>query len=176
MIASTVGAQDAAPAANKDTKVETAKSTPNDTNVSPHKDKQEAKIKETSVEIDLDKEYWSYFYIPDFNEKLKEEKEAEKRLNQNILRIFKAEIEKLDTPNCLPELPNITDTSVRIKEIQPNNQWIQEVQKKLKHLKFTEYMYLVKYKNYLSYISFEVDPKLHLQSPFQVEMVIKNVP
>lgn len=154
---------------------ETAKSEPTKADTNVKTEKTETKIKESSnVELDLDREYWSYFYIPDFSEKLKEEKEEERKFNNNIIRVFKSEIEKRDSPYCLEELPNINENTVRIREINANNQWIQEVKKKLKHLKFTEYMYLVKYKRYLSYISFEVDPKEHLQSPYQVELVIKS--
>ena len=68
-------------------------------------------------------------------------------------------------------LEGISPTTIKFKRVLEDSKWMKKIKSELKYIHFTEYMYIVRYKNYLTLILFQVNPELHLQSPSQVEFI-----
>ena len=68
-------------------------------------------------------------------------------------------------------LDGISPTTIKFKRVQEDSKWMRKIKKEIRHIHFTEYMYIVRYQNYLTLILYQLDPELHLQSPSQVEFI-----
>ncbi|MDX1958052.1 MAG: hypothetical protein SFU98_05735 [Leptospiraceae bacterium] len=126
-------------------------------------------------DLDLDKEFYVYYNY--LNQPKSDPKEDNKVLHTNLIKSFKNEIILRDTPNCNKFLPDISVTTVRIKNVSKDSVWMKKIKKEVGYINFTEFMYIVKFQTYLALIIYEVDPKKHNISPQQVELIIsKDIP
>ncbi|MBE7413445.1 MAG: hypothetical protein L6Q54_06585 [Leptospiraceae bacterium] len=118
----------------------------------------------------MDKEYYEYYFttLPD-SAKLKKEK-----LEFNLIKTFKTEINKRDYPACKDLLPQITAKSVQYEKVTPESIWVRGIKDVLGYLPYKEYMYIIKFQKYLAYISYETDPSKYVQAPFQMELIFKK--
>jgi hypothetical protein len=125
-------------------------------------------------EDDLDKEFFVYYQ--NLNQPKESRSDRIKLLLSNLIKSFKAEIQLRDSPNCLQYLPDINAGTVRYKTVTKDSVWMKRVRKEVGLLQFTEFMFLIKYKNYLALIMYEVDPRRYTTSPTQVELIVNKEP
>ncbi|MCE9499044.1 MAG: hypothetical protein K8R21_00765 [Leptospira sp.] len=118
----------------------------------------------------LDKEYYEYYFttLPDAG-KLQKEK-----LESNLTRLFKTEIQKRDYPACKELLPQIKPASLKYEKVTSDSIWVRGIKDVLGYIRYTDHMYVVKYQKYLAFISFELDPAKYIQNPFQLELIFKK--
>jgi len=118
----------------------------------------------------LDKEYYEYYFttIPDAG-KLQKEK-----LEFNLTRLFKTEIQRRDFPACKDILPQIKPGSVKYEKVSPESIWVRGIKVALGYIRYTDHMYVVKYQKYFAFISFELDPSKYIQTPFQMELIFRK--
>lgn len=127
---------------------------------------------------ELDKEFYiNYLSLPGAKYQ-KEKVEGEKKLNEKLLKIFKAEVEKRDLEVSKETLKEISSRTVRIKRVFPDSDWMVRLKKEFSRadvtISFTDYMYILKYRKYYTLITFEYDPVKHHVSPNQVELVFNK--
>jgi hypothetical protein len=123
---------------------------------------------------DLDKEFFVYY------QNLTQPKDSRsdriKLLLSNLIKAFKTEIQLRDSPNCLQYLPDINAGTVRYKTVTKDSVWMKRIRREVGVLQFTEFMFLIKYKNYLALIMYEVDPRRYTTGPTQIELIINKEP
>ena len=139
--------------------------------VKPEKEKEPpAKTTSSLDDEELDKVFYTYYYL-NLPKHLQKEDKDKKKLNQNLIRVFKKEIAKRDHEVTKETLDGISPTSIKFKRVQEDSKWMKKIKKEIRHIQFTEYMYIVRYQTYLTLILYQLDPELHLQSPSQVEFI-----
>ncbi|MCC6275640.1 MAG: hypothetical protein IT569_07270 [Leptospiraceae bacterium] len=118
----------------------------------------------------MDKEYYEYYFttVPD-SAKLKKEK-----LEFNLVKTFKSEINKRDYPACKDLLPQITSKSIQYEKVTSESIWVRGIKDVLGYLPYTEYMYIIKFQKYFAYVTYEMDPSKYIQAPFQMELIFKK--
>lgn len=99
---------------------------------------------------------------------------TEKTLNTNLVKAFKNEIILRDSPNCLKYLQDINVSSIRKKLVDKESIWMKKIKKEVGYVQFTDFMYIVKYQNYLALIIYEIDPNRHLTKPSQIEFIMNK--
>ncbi len=135
-----------------------------------------AKSAETTIfeELELDKEFYVYYNY--MNQPKNDIREENKTLNTNVLQIFKKEIQLRDPQNYENIQNDINVATVKLKNVSKDSIWMKKIKKEVGYIHFTNYMYIVKYKNYLALIIYEVDPRKHLITPYQLELIINREP
>lgn len=130
----------------------------------------EAQKDESEKQTVMDKEYYEYYFttLPD-SAKLKKEK-----LEFNLVKTFKTEINKRDYPACKELLPQINSKSIQYEKITSESIWVRGIKDVLGYLPYTDHMYIIKFQKYLAYVSFEMDPSKYVQAPFQMELIYKK--
>ncbi|MBP9889623.1 MAG: hypothetical protein KBF93_25230 [Leptospiraceae bacterium] len=147
--------------------VETPIVKPSELNTSKEKENS----KPNSIDDDeLDKEFYTYYYM-NLPKYLQKEDKDKKKLHSNLIRTFKKEIVKRDRSVTQEELLNISPATSKIRRVFEDSKWMKKIKNELRYIQFTEYMYIIKYKKYLTLILFHLDPEMHLQSPSQVEFL-----
>ena len=164
LIAITVSAQ----STSRGISVKTTVPPPNE--VKPEKEKEPVAKTSSLDDEELDKVFYTYYYL-NLPKHLQKEDKDKKKLNQNIIRVFKKEIAKRDRSVSKETLDGISPTTIKFKRVQEDSKWMRKIKKEIRHIHFTEYMYIVRYQNYLTLILYQLDPELHLQSPSQVEFI-----
>lgn len=155
--------------------VKTFDTPPNETKVEPKKEKEkpkEAEPKEASSldDDELDKLFYTYYYL-NLPKHLQKEDKDKKKLHTNLIGVTKKEIQKRDRSVSKEDIDNISPSTVKFKRVTDESKWMKKIKAEMKYINFTEYMYIVRYKQYLVLIIFHLDPELHLQSPAQVEFL-----
>jgi hypothetical protein len=127
-------------------------------------------------ELDLDKDFYNRYYILNHPTKDSEDiiRKENEILNTNLIKSFKSEIVLRDSPNCQRLLPDINVATVRIKNVSKDSIWMKKIRKEVGYISFTEHMYIIKYQNYLALILYEIDPRKHILSPNQIELIINK--
>lgn len=125
-------------------------------------------------EDDLDKEFFVYYQ--NLNQPKESRSDRVKMLLANLIKSFKTEIQLRDSPNCLQYLPDINAGTVRYKTVTKDSVWMKRVRREVGVLQFTEFMFLIKYRNYLALIMYEVDPRRYTTSPTQIELIVNKEP
>ncbi len=117
---------------------------------------------------DLDKEFYTYYYM-NLPKYLQPEEKDKKKIQTNIFRVLKKEIVKRDPKITKEEINEIKPSDIRIKRVTEESPWIKLIKKEMKYIYFTDYMFIAKYKKYLIFVLYTVDPEKHLITPAQVE-------
>ena len=130
----------------------------------------EPQKKESESSSVMDKEYYEYYFttVPD-SAKLKKEK-----LEFNLVRTFKSEINKRDYPACKELLPQINSKSIQYEKVTSESIWVRGIKDVFGYLPYTEHMYIVKFQKYFAYVTYEMDPSKYVQAPFQMELIFKK--
>ncbi|MCX7997798.1 MAG: hypothetical protein N3A69_02440 [Leptospiraceae bacterium] len=123
---------------------------------------------------DLDKEFFVYYQ--NLNQPKESKSEKVKLLLSNLIKAFKSEIKLRDSPNCLSLLPDINAGTVRYKTVTKDSVWMKRVRREVGLIQYTEFMFLIKYKNYLALILYEVDPRKYTTNPAGIELIINKEP
>lgn len=133
-----------------------------------------AKSPEASLfeELELDKEFYVYYNY--MNQPKSDIREELKILNTNVLKIFKSEIQLRDPQNYEIIQNDINVATIKMKNVSKDSFWMKKIKKEVGYIHFTNYMYIVKYKNYLALIIYEIDPRKHLITPYQLELIINR--
>lgn len=117
---------------------------------------------------DLDKEFYTYYYM-NLPKYLQPEERDKKKIQTNILRALKKEIIRRDMKVTKEEVNEIKASDIKIKRVTEDSPWIKLIKKEMKYIYFTDYMFIAKYKKYLIFVLYTVDPEKHLITPAQVE-------
>lgn len=145
--------------------VETPRVRPNELNTVKEKEKP------SSIDDDeLDKEFYTYYYM-NLPKYLQKEDKDKKKLHSNLIQVFKKEIAKRDRSVTREVLQDISPATSKIRRVFEDSKWMKKIKSELRYIQFTEYMYIIKYKKYITLILFHLDPEMHLQSPSQVEFI-----
>ena len=120
---------------------------------------------------ELDKEFYTYYYmnLPKF---LQKEEKSKSKLQSSLIQVFKKEITKRDRNVTKETLSDITQSTTKFKRVLESSKWMKKIKSELRYIQFTEYMYIIKYKKYLALILYQVDPDLHIQTPSRVEFLM----
>ena len=118
----------------------------------------------------MDKEYFEYYFetIPDRT------KQQKAKLEYNLIRIIKREIKRKDPSVSDEMISAIKSETIKYEKLGKESYWLRGIKDIFKFIKYTDNMYIVKYDKYLVYMSFEMDPALYIQPPFQVEVIFKG--
>ncbi|MCB1177757.1 MAG: hypothetical protein KDK36_09280 [Leptospiraceae bacterium] len=132
---------------------------------------------ETTIfeDLELDKEFYVYYNYLNTQPK-SDSREENKILNTNLLKTFKGEIKLRDPENYRVIQEDINVATVKVKNVSKDSIWMKKIRKEVGYIQFTDFMYIIKYKNYLALILYEVDPKKHLITPNQLELIINREP
>lgn len=117
---------------------------------------------------DLDKEFYTYYYM-NLPKYLQAEEKDKKKLQANILKVMKKEIGKRDRLVTKEELQELKATDIRTKRVFEDSPWLRLIKKEMKYIQFTDYMFIAKYKKYMIFVLYNLDPEKHLITPVQVE-------
>jgi hypothetical protein len=123
---------------------------------------------------ELDKEFYTYYYL-NLPKHLQKEDKDKKKLQANILKVVKKEIEKRDRSVSKEELLEISVQNTKIKRVHEDSPWMKLLKKEIKYIQFTDFMYISKYKKYLILVIYSLDPEKHRLSPSQVEYLKAEV-
>ncbi len=154
---------------SKSVTVTTSSAKPVDTKPEREKEK-EMKPTNSLDDEELDKVFYTYYYL-NLPKHLQKEDKDKKKLNENLIRVFKKEIAKRDRSVSKETIEGISPATIKFKRVLEDSKWMKKIKGELKYIHFSEYMYIIRYKTYLTLIIFQLDPELHLQSPSQVEFI-----
>ncbi len=132
---------------------------------------QKNKLEDTE---DLDKEFYTYYYM-NLPKYLQGDEKDKKKLQANILKVMKKEIAKRDRNFPAEELKELKATDIRTKRVFDDSPWIKLIKKEMKYIQFTDYMFISKYKKYMIFVLYSLDPEKHLITPTQVEYLKAEV-
>ena len=135
-------------------------------------EKEKETIKNNSLDDDdeLDKVFYTYYYL-NLPKHLQKEGKDKKKLHSNLVGIFKKEVIKRDRSVTKEAIDGISPTTIKFKRVTEDSKWMKKIRSELKYIQFTEFMYIVRYQTYMTLILFHLDPELHLQTPSQVEFI-----
>lgn len=120
---------------------------------------------------DLDELFYNRYFMVSPKQFEKEEEKKSSMLLTNLVRVFKNEVAKRDHTISKETLRDISSSTIKYKKVSEDSEAMKGIQQELKYIYFTKFMYIVKYKKYMSLILFQFDPGLHLQSPSQIEFL-----
>ena len=118
----------------------------------------------------MDKNYYDFYF-----ETLPDKRASEKaKLEANLVRIARDEIQRKDHTISKEALGQIKPATITYEKVTSESIWVRGIRDIFKHLKYTDYMYVVKHDKYYVYVSFVMDPGTYIQTPFQAEVLFKK--
>ncbi|MCB1160527.1 MAG: hypothetical protein H7A25_21720 [Leptospiraceae bacterium] len=126
----------------------------------------EEKAKIMGDDLDLDREFYStYFLIDPLDYKKEQENNQKERVEENLLFHLRNEIRKRDKRNE-HVLRDLNLSTMRYQKVNEDSPWLKKIRADiLGNLSITEYIYIAKYKSYLCLIIFEMDPRRFKKCP-----------
>lgn len=124
---------------------------------------------------ELDKEFYTYYYM-NLPKHLQKEEKSKSKLHSSLIQVFKKEISKRDRNVTKETLSDISPSTAKFKRVLESSKWMKKIKSELRYIQFTEFMYIIKYKKYLTLILYQVDPELHIQTPSRVEFLMVKDP
>ena len=96
------------------------------------------------------------------------------KLEFNLVRNAKHAILRRDKKASKELMDGLKPGAFTYEKVARNNIWMRGIKDIFPHIKYTEFMYVVKYNKYQVFISFDLDPGRYLLDPNQYEVVYKR--